>query len=84
MGWGTGEGIPEGDAETYTDASGTKYTHASPAVGLRGSGHIHLAVRIRVGFKGEVSLDLGPEDGHSSHYLAGCLGKLVCAGKCFM
>lgn len=53
-------------------------------MGLRGSGHIHLAVGIRVGFKGEVSLDLGPEDGHSGHYLAGCLGKLVFAGKCFM
>ena len=39
---------------------------------------------IRVGFKGEVSLDLGPEDGHSGHYLAGCLGKLVSPGKCFM
>ena len=53
-------------------------------MGLRGSSHIHLAVGVRVGFKGEVSLDLGPEDGHSGHYLAGCLGKLVSAGKCFM
>lgn len=56
--WAGGtEGIPGGDAETYTDASGAKYTRVSPAMGLRGSGHIHLAVGIRVGFKGGV---LGP------------------------
>ena len=34
----------------------------SPAVGLRGSSD-HFRLGIRVGFKGEGSLDLGPEDG---------------------
>lgn len=57
--------------------------HVSPAVGHRGSGG-YLAVDIRVGSKGEVSLDVGPEDGQSGYYQAGHLVKLVTAGEPLM
>lgn len=39
--------------------------YANPALGLRGSSD-HLRVGVRVNFKGEISLDLGPEDGQES------------------